>query len=43
MSKMSDLMLEIEERLNAGESPQSIAKELDIPLEWVLVTEAEIT
>ena len=35
MSKMSDLSIEIEERLSAGQSPEYIAGWLEIPIEWV--------
>lgn len=41
MSKMSDLMIEIGDRLNAGESPESIAQALEVPIAWVYEVEAE--
>lgn len=43
MSKMSDLLIDIEQRLEAGDSPEVIAKELDIPVEWVYNVIAEYT
>ena len=36
MSKMADLWIEIEEAYNDGVSPGSIARNLDIPLDWVM-------
>ena len=36
MSKMADLWIEIEEAYNDGVSPRSIARNLDIPLDWVM-------
>ena len=42
MSAMSELALEIEERLHKGLSADAIAQSLDIPLEWVLATEEAI-
>jgi len=41
MSKMSDLAIDIQDRLDNGDKPEDIAKELDIPLEWVIATAAE--
>lgn len=35
MSKMSDLEIEIQERLMAGQDPEYISKWLEIPLDWV--------
>lgn len=35
MSRMSDLALEIEERLSAGDSTDAIAEALQVPVEWV--------
>ena len=35
MSKMSDLQIEIQERLMAGQDPEYISKWLEIPLSWV--------
>lgn len=35
MSKMSDLMIEIQQRLEMGEQMTTIARELEIPLQWV--------
>jgi len=38
MSKMSDLNIEIQDRLFAGQSPEYIANWLEIPLSWVTDT-----
>ena len=38
MSKMSDLQIEIQERLMAGQDPEYISKWLEIPLDWVTDT-----
>jgi len=35
MSRMSDLALEIEERLAAGATQDEIAEALEVPVEWV--------
>lgn len=35
MSRMSDLALDIEERLIAGEKPEDIAEALKVPLDWI--------
>lgn len=35
MSKMSDLEIEIIQMLEAGRSPQYIARVLDVPVNWV--------
>ena len=35
MSRMSELMIEIEERLIAGQSMDAIAEELKVPLDWI--------
>ena len=35
MSRMSDLMLDIEEALVAGESAADVARRLNVPLTWV--------
>ena len=32
---MSDLALEIEERLSTGATPDEIAEALEVPVEWV--------
>lgn len=32
---MSDLALEIEERLSTGATPDEIAETLEVPVEWV--------
>jgi hypothetical protein len=38
MSRMSELAIDIEERLYNGENPMDIAEELGIPYKWVLTT-----
>ena len=35
MSKMSDLSIDIQERLEMGQKPQDIAIVLNIPLSWI--------
>ena len=35
VSRMSDLALEIEERLATGATPDAIAEALEVPVEWV--------
>ena len=35
MSRMSELSIEIQERLADGHAPASIARELNIPAHWV--------
>ena len=35
MGRMSDLALEIEERLSTGATPNEIAEALEVPVEWV--------
>lgn len=37
MSRMSELALDIEERLIAGEKPEDIAEVLKVPLDWIEV------
>ena len=39
MSKMSDLHLEIQERILNGELPENIAIDLNIPVHWVYEVE----
>lgn len=39
MSRMSEMHLEIEERLACGELPQHIATSLKVPVEWVTAVE----
>ena len=39
MSKMSDLMIQIEECLRDGMTPEAVAAFLDVPLDWVYTTE----
>ena len=36
MSRMSELAIEIEERLASGATPEAIAEALQVPLDWVL-------
>jgi len=38
MSKMADVMLDIEMMIEQGEHPMTIAKMLDIPIVWVYDT-----
>jgi hypothetical protein len=35
MSKMSELVLDIEYLLKEGKSPMDVARELEIPVNWV--------
>lgn len=42
MSKMSELMIDVEEMLNDGIEPVTVAKMLDIPLDWVLTVDTYI-
>ena len=42
MGRMSDLMIEIEERLASGQALAAIAQALGIPLEWVAQVENEM-
>jgi hypothetical protein len=35
MSRMSEIALEIQERLEHGEEPRIIAQSLNVPVEWV--------
>lgn len=35
MSRMSDISIEIQERLEYGEDPKYIAKTMNIPIHWV--------
>lgn len=35
MSRMSELSLEIQERLSVGQSPAEVAKALNVPSHWV--------
>lgn len=39
MSKMSEISLEIQERLTEGEEPEIIAKVMEIPIQWVYAEE----
>ena len=41
MSKMSDIVLEIQERLGKGEDVLTVAKRLCVPIEWVYTVENE--
>ena len=36
MSRMKDIAIDIEELLSIGYAPETIAKTLAIPLEWVI-------
>lgn len=36
MSKIGDVLIDIEERLMADEEPADIARALNVPLQWVL-------
>lgn len=40
MARIKDILIEIERRLASGQTPQEVAKTLNIPLHWV--TEAEM-
>jgi hypothetical protein len=42
MSKMADVMLDIEMMIEDGVHPMTIAKELNIPVTWVYVTMKEL-
>jgi hypothetical protein len=35
MGRMSEIAMEIEDRLDHGEEPQSIAQSLNVPVEWI--------
>lgn len=35
MSKMSEMHIEIQERLEGGQTPEYIANHLEIPITWV--------
>lgn len=39
MSAMSDLCIEINERLERGEAPADIARALEIPVSWIYEVE----
>lgn len=43
MSKMSDISVEVQNRLVSGQNPQFISKHMEIPLDWVLSEEANLT
>jgi len=43
MSRMSDLALEIEERLAAGATQDEIVEALEVPVEWVECVAAMVT
>lgn len=38
MSKMSQISMEIQDRLDTGDDPKQIAKDLEVPLTWVYAT-----
>lgn len=42
MGRISDIMIDIEERLAGGQSPEYIAKWLGIPIEWIAQVENEM-
>lgn len=42
MSVMSNICLEIEESLTKGSTPQQIAAQMNIPIDWVFATEANL-
>lgn len=35
MGRMSEIAIEIQERLDHGEEPKSVANSLNIPVEWI--------
>ena len=43
MSRMSDLALEIEERLAAGATQDEIAEALEVPVDWVEAVAAMVS
>ena len=43
MSRMSDLALEVEERLATGATHDDIAEALEVPVEWVECVAAMVT
>ena len=43
MSRMSDLALEVEERLAAGATHDDIAEALEVPVEWVEAVAAMVS
>jgi len=42
MSKMSDLSMSIQERLERGDEPVDIAYALDIPISWVFEEQEQL-
>lgn len=42
MSKMKQIVIEIEERLVSGQSPEQIAKLLNVPLNWITEVEMDM-
>ena len=42
MVKIKDILIEIERRLAYGQTPQEVAKTLNIPLHWVTETEMDM-
>jgi hypothetical protein len=42
MSRIGDILVEIEDRLAGGQTPQEVAKTLNIPLHWVTETEMDM-
>ena len=42
MSRISDILIDIQERLAGGQTPEYIAGWLEIPIEWVTQVENEM-
>lgn len=42
MGRISEIMIDIQERLQGGQSPEYIAGWLEIPIEWVTQVENEM-
>lgn len=42
MSKMAELLIEVEELLSMGYAVNEVAQKLNIPVEWVIDTELEL-
>ena len=42
MSKMAELLIEIEDRLKMGYAANEVAQQLNIPTNWVIDTELEL-
>lgn len=39
---MADLLIEVEDRLRMGYAANEVAKQLGVPVEWVIDTELEL-